>query len=374
MKKICVITGTRAEYGLLKGIIKDLNDSSNFELLLFVTGSHLEDKYGLTYKNIECDGFTITEKIHMDLNDDSSKGIIKSMAKELDGLAECFNKHKIDIILILGDRYEMLIAAQAALISNVPIGHLCGGDITEGAYDDAIRNAITKMAKYHFVTCKSSYDNILKMNEREENIYLVGNPGLYDILNFTSLNENKFYERLNIIKNKYLILVVYHSETLLSETENKSNFNILIDTILSIKNFKDINFVFIHSNADSFNDYIYKTICNITSKYANVYSFVSLERYLYLNIIHYSNLFIGNSSSGIYEVPLFRKITINIGNRQKGRNCGNSIINLDYCIEDILENINNVINNNHSIRDITYPYHVLNSSKLILDILKKNII
>jgi UDP-hydrolysing UDP-N-acetyl-D-glucosamine 2-epimerase len=371
MKKICVITGTRAEYGLLKGIIKDLNESPNFKLLLFVTGSHLEEKYGLTYKNIENDGFTITERIYMDLNDDTSKGIIKSMAKELDGLADCFNKHQIDIILILGDRYEMLVAAQAALINNIPIGHLCGGDITEGAYDDAIRNAITKMAKYHFVTCKSSYNNILKMNENKENTYLVGNPGLYDILNFTSLDENIFYEKLDMLKNKYLILVVYHSETLLSETENKSNFDILIDSILSIENFKDINFVFIHSNADSFNDYIFKTINNITLKYDNIYSFTSLERYIYLNIINYCDLFIGNSSSGIYEVPLFKKFTLNLGNRQKGRDCGNSIIHLDYNKNNLLEYINNIISGKHNISDITYPYEVLNSSKLILEILKK---
>lgn len=371
MKKICVITGTRAEYGLLKGIIKDLNESLNFELLLFVTGSHLEEKYGLTYKSIEEDGFIITEKIYMDLNDDSSKGIIKSMAKELDGLANCFNKHQIDIILILGDRYEMLVAAQAALINNIPIGHLAGGDVTEGAYDDAIRNSITKMAKYHFVTCQSSYNNIIKMNENKDNTYLVGNPGLYDILNLIPLDENIFYEKLNIIKNKYLILVVYHPETLLSETENKSNFDILIDSILSIENFKDINFVFIHSNADSFNDYIYKTINSITSIYNNIYSFTSLERYLYLNIIKHSNLFIGNSSSGIYEVPLFKKITLNIGNRQKGRECGNSVIHLDYNKNNILECINNIITGKHNINDITYPYEILNSSKLILDILNK---
>jgi UDP-hydrolysing UDP-N-acetyl-D-glucosamine 2-epimerase len=373
MKNICIITGTRAEYGLLKGLIKDLNESPDFNLLLFVTGSHLEKKYGLTYKNIENDGFTITEKIYMQLNDDSSKGIIKSMAKELDGLADSFNKYKIDILLILGDRYEMLIAAQAALINNIPIGHLCGGDVTEGAYDDAIRNSITKMAKYHFVTCQSSYDNIIKMNENKNNTYLVGNPGLYDILNFTPLDKNLFYKKLNIIKNKYLILVVYHSETLLSETNNKNNFDILIDSISSIENFKDINFIFIHSNADSFNNYIFKIINNITLKYNNIYSFRSLERYLYLNIINYCDLFIGNSSSGIYEVPLFKKATLNLGNRQKGRNHGSSVINLNFEKYHILKNINNIFNNNNLINEITYPYKILNSSKIILDILNKNL-
>jgi len=370
MKNICVITGTRAEYGLLKGIINDLNKSSYFNLLLFVTGSHLEEKFGLTYKNIEADGFNITEKIYMNLKDDSSRGILKSMAKLLDCLADSFNKYMIDIILILGDRYEMLIAAQAALINNIPIGHLCGGDITKGAYDDTIRNVITKIAKYHFVTCQSSYNNIIKMNENKENIYLVGNPGLYDILNFIPLDENIFYKNLNITKKKYLILVVYHSETLLTEINNKINFNVLIESILNINNFKDTNFIFIHSNADTFNNYIFKNINSLTLKYNNIFSYISLERYIYLNIIKYCDLFIGNSSSGIYEVPLFKKFTLNIGNRQNGREYGNSIIHLDYNKNNILDNINNIINKNNTINNITYPYNILNSSKCILDILK----
>jgi UDP-hydrolysing UDP-N-acetyl-D-glucosamine 2-epimerase len=372
MKTICVITGTRAEYGLLKGLIKNLNDSKDFNLLLFVTGSHLEEKFGYTYKNIEEDGFLINEKIYMDLKNDNSNGILKSMSLELSILADYFKKYIVDLLLILGDRYEMLIAAQAALIYNIKIGHLCGGDVTKGAYDDAIRNSITKMAKFHFVTCKSSYDNIIKMGEDEKYVYLVGNPGLYDILSFSSLNKNIFYDKLKIIEKKYLILIVYHSETLLTANENKNNMDILIDTLLNVENFENTNLVFIHSNADNYNDYIFECINNITNKYKNVYCFTSLDRYIYLNLIHYCHLFIGNSSSGIYEVPLFKKITLNLGNRQKGRETGNSVINLYFDKNNILKNINNIINNN-LIDNFTYPYKVLDSSKIILNILKNKI-
>ena len=370
MINICIITGTRAEYGLLQGLIKQINESSYFNLLLFVTGSHLEEKYGFTYKNIESDGFVINEKIYMDLNDDSSKGILKSMAKELNQLADCFDKYNIDIILILGDRYEMLIAAQAALIYNIPIGHLCGGDVTEGAYDNFIRNAITKISTYHFVTCQSSYNNIINMNEDKNNIFLVGNPGLYDIYNFIPIPETVLYNKLKIIKKKYLILVVYHSETLLSYDENKNNFDTLIDSLLCIRHFDITNYVFIHSNADSFNNYIFETINKMTTKYKNIHSYKSLDRKIYLNIINYCDLFIGNSSSGIYEVPLFKKITLNIGNRQLGRISSDSVIHTEYNKNIITDYIHNILNNNYTIKN-NYSYEILETDKLILNILKK---
>ena len=369
MKTICVITGTRADYGLLKGVIKDIEQSSNFNLLLFVTGSHLEKKYGNTYNCIEKDGFIINEKIKMDLNSDSPEGILYSMSKELQGLAKCFNKYQIDLVLILGDRYEMLIAAQVALIYNIDIAHLCGGDITQGAYDDSIRNSITNMAKFHFVTCKSSYNNVINMGENQKNVHLVGNPGLYDIKKFIPMKENIFYAKLNILKRDRLIFVVNHSETLLSSEENNKNMNILCDALLNINDFDKTNIVFIHSNADNCNKYIFKKINDISYNYVNIYAFISLERNLYLNIIHYCDVFIGNSSSGIYEVPLFKKITFNLGNRQKGRECGNSVINLEYNKGLIISQLNNI----PLINNWSYPYDTMNTSKEILRILSTSI-
>lgn len=369
MKNICIITGTRAEYGLLKGLMNDIKKSKEFNLLLFVTGTHIEEKYGNTYKIIEEDGFKIDEKIPMDLKSDTSHGIIESMSKELFGLGKCFSKYHIDLFVILGDRYEMLVAAQVALINNVDIAHLCGGDVTEGAYDDAIRHSITKMAKYHFVTCESSYNNVISMGEKKENVFLVGNPGIYDILNFIPMDKIKLFTKLNIIEKEKLLFVVNHSETLLSKDQNQKYIDILCDSLINIKDFQNTNIIFIHSNADNANECIFNKINFMVENYKNINAFTSLDRETYLNIIYYCDCFIGNSSSGIYEVPLLKTTTLNLGNRQKGRECGNSVIHIDYVKNDIIYNINNI----SKLENITYPYISKDSSKAILNILRKNI-
>ena len=375
MKNICIITGSRAEYGLLKGLIKEISNDKFLNLILIVTGTHLEEKYGNTYKEIENDEFIINEKISMNLSGDNPKDILISMSTEMKLMAEAFEKNNIDIVFILGDRYEILIAAQIALIFNIPISHLCGGDITEGAYDDAIRNAISKMAKYHFVTCESSKKNLINMNIQKENIFLVGNPGLYDILNFKPINKEIFLDQMKINKHNKNILIVYHPETLLSKEENESNFNILISSLIGIDTFNSINFIFIETNADNYNSYIFKRINELKERHNNFYSYKSVQRNIYFNLIYYSELFIGNSSSGIYEVPLFKKITLNIGKRQGGRACGKSIKHLNYCKNNIVKEIENVIENKEEINIMeNYPYIIKDSSKEIVKIIKNNFI
>ena len=375
MKNICVITGSRAEYGLLKGLIKEITSNENLNLILFVTGTHLEEKYGNTYKEIENDEFIINEKIPMNLSGDNPKDILISMSTEMKLMTEAFEKKNIDMIFILGDRYEILVAAQVALIYNIPISHLCGGDITEGAYDDSIRNAISKMAKYHFVTCESSKKNLINMNIQKEKIFLVGNPGLYDILNFKPINKEFFLKQMKINKNNKNILVVYHSETLLSKQENQRIFDILISSLIAIKHFEKINFIFIETNGDNYNNYIFEKINQLKEAYNNIYSFKSVKRDIYFNFIYYSELFIGNSSSGIYEVPLFKKITLNIGKRQGGRACGKSIRHLNYHKNIIVNEIENILDSNKDINFMeNYPYLVKDSSKEIIKILNNNFI
>jgi GDP/UDP-N,N'-diacetylbacillosamine 2-epimerase (hydrolysing) len=377
-KNICVITGSRAEYGLLKGLMNEISINQKLNLILFVTGTHLEEKYGNTYKEIENDEFIINEKIPMNLSGDNPKDILISMSTEMKLMAEAFKKNNIDMIFILGDRYEILVAAQVALIYNIPISHLCGGDITEGAYDDAIRNAISKMAKFHFVTCESSKKNLINMNIQKENIFLVGNPGLYDILNFKPINKEIFLDQMKINKynkNNKNILIVYHPETLLSKEENESNFNILISSLIGINTFKSTNFIFIETNADNYNNYIFLKINELKEAYNNIYSFKSVKRNIYFNFIYYSELFIGNSSSGIYEVPLFKKITLNIGKRQSGRACGKSIRHLNYHKNIIVNEIENILDSNKYINFMeNYPYLVKDSSKEIIKIINNNFI
>ena len=375
MSNICIITGSRADYGLLKGIIKEIKYDKELNLLLFVTGSHMEEKFGNTYKEIELDHFIINEKIHMDLCGDSPKDILTSMSNEMKTMAEVFTKYNIDMLIILGDRYEILVAAQVALIYNIPIAHLCGGDVTEGAYDDAIRNAISKMAKYHFVTCESSRQNLINMNIQKDKIFLVGNPGLYDILNFKPIDKEIFFKQMKINKRNKNILVVYHSETLLSKEENQTNYDILISSLIGIDQFNKTNFIFIETNADNYNNYIFKKINELKEKHDNFYSFKSVKRNIYFNFIYYSELFIGNSSSGIYEVPLFKKITLNIGKRQGGRACGESVKHLNYCKNKIVNEIENILDSNKDINFMeNYPYLVKDSSKEIIKIINNNFI
>lgn len=375
MKNICIITGSRAEYGLLKGLMKEIKNDAILNLLLFVTGTHLEGKYGNTVKEIELDNFIINEKIYMDLCGDSPKEILISMSNEMKTMAEVFTKYNIDMLIILGDRYEILVAAQVALIYNIPIAHLCGGDVTEGAYDDAIRNSISKMAKYHFVTCESSKTNLINMNIQNDKIFLVGNPGLYDILNFDSDTESSFLNKMNLVKRDKNILVVYHSETLLSQDQNKNNIELLISAFNKITNFKRTNIIFIETNADNYNSYISKAICKFKDDNDNVYSFTSVKRNDYLNLIYYCDLFVGNSSSGIYEVPLFKKCTLNIGKRQGGRACSKSVKHLNYCRDQIINEIENVLENNVEINFMeNYPYIIKDSSKEIVNIIKNNFI
>lgn len=370
MINICVVTGSRAEYGLLKNIITEIHSDNKLNLILFVTGTHMEQKYNYTYKNIERDNITINEKIYMNLTGDTPKHILIGMSNELKLLADAFDKYNIQLVLILGDRYEILVVAQAALIYNIPIGHLCGGDITKGAYDNAIRNAITKMAKYHFVTCQTSYNNIIKMNENKTNIFLVGNPGLHNITTFIPDNKELFFNKMKIVNNIYNIIVVYHPETLLSKQKNEFNCNILMDSLINIPNFDKTNIIFIETNADNYNNYIFEKIQDLKLNYKNIYSFTSLLQKDYFNLIYYSNIFIGNSSSGIYEVPLFKKITLNIGKRQLGRECGKSIIHINYNKKDIIKAIeSNITNYNVSLED--YPYKIMNTSKEIIYIIKQ---
>ena len=255
----------------------------------------------------------------------------------------------------------MLIAAQVALIYNVPIAHLFGGDITLGAYDNSIRNSISQMSKYHFVS-QSSRKNLIKMNINSDNIFVTGNPGLYNINSFIPKNKKQLYNKLNIIEKKYTLLIVYHPETLLDISKNIENTTILFESLLNIENFTESNLIFIHSNADNFNNHIFEKINSLTQIYSNIYSYSSLDRDLYLNLLHYCNLFIGNSSSGIYEVPLFNKITLNIGNRQKGRERGNSVIDLNFNKLAIINKIDSILDNKFKITNITTPYKTENSS------------
>jgi UDP-N-acetylglucosamine 2-epimerase (non-hydrolysing)/GDP/UDP-N,N'-diacetylbacillosamine 2-epimerase (hydrolysing) len=360
---ICSVTGSRSEYGLLKYVLLEIKKYHN--LILVVTGSHLSEKFGNTYQEIEKD-FIINEKVYMNLDDDSSKNITSVMGKELSEFSNIFNKYKIDLLLVLGDRYEILIPVVCANIYKIPIAHMCGGDITEGAYDDNIRHAITKMSHIHFVTNDKSANIIAQMGENRCRIFNVGNSGLLELLYFVP--QDNIIEQFNM--NEINIIVIYHAVTLNSElVQNNELLNMLFALdVVQRKYGKKCNIYFIGSNADNDHNFINDTISNFC-KSENRYQYKSLPRDVFLNLIYGSNILVGNSSCGIYEIPLMKKYTINIGDRQKGRLSCSSIINCTGTDKiEIINKIHEYLTKKFvDIND--YPYDIKDTPKEIIKVI-----
>lgn len=333
-KKVCIITGTRAEYGLLKELISQINEDKELELQLIVTGMHLSPEFGLTYKQIEGDGFFVDEKIEILLSSDTDIGISKSMGLALISFSETYQRLKPDMVVVLGDRYEILAATIAAYIAKIPITHLCGGDVTEGAYDDAFRHSITKMAYLHFPDTVSSSKRVIQLGEEPSRVYCYGILG-NDELNKLKYKDKKELEKVANFNLDNYMLIVYHATTL--EKENPAEFFENMMTYL-IANFKEYNFIIIKGNSDTYGRSINQKIDSLENKYpTRMKSFVSLSREEYLSFLRNADLMIGNSSSGICEAPYLKTLNINIGDRQKGRERASTTID---CQTDINEFIN----------------------------------
>lgn len=360
---VCIVTGSRSEYGLLKPVMLKIREYYN--LILVVTGSHLLEKFGNTYLEIEKE-FTINEKIYMDLHDNTDKNITTEMSKELLQFSNIFSKYKIDLLMVLGDRYEILIPVICATIYKIPIAHLCGGDITEGAYDDNIRHAISKMSHLHFVTNDRACNILAQMGENKCRIFNVGNPGLNEVAFFVPYEKKLVEQQLGIQFNEKNIVVIYHPVTLEDENSKIELIN-LLNALDIIQN--KCNIYFIGSNADTDTNFIYEKIINFC-KGENRYCIKSLTRNLYLNLLYYSDILVGNSSSGIYEEPLLKKYTINIGNRQKGRLTCSSVINCSGLDKnDLIKKISEYIKKEF-IDIIDYPYDIKDTPNEIIKVIK----
>lgn len=342
-KLIHVITTTRAEYGLLRPFIKYLK--INYKTKLIVSGTHLETKWGLTKKEID---FPIDYEIPMfiEKSGDNPAGICKTLIYLQSGLTNIFSHEKPDLLVLLGDRYEILGIAQIAHIFSIPICHLAGGDTTEGAIDNNIRHCVSKLSRYHLPFSNESAKKLIQLDIPENNIFPIQNPGITEMLEYNYLSKSELFQKLNIPDKEFNILTIYHPETLLDEQNQKSIIKNLFETI---NKFEDIQFIFILPNCDTYSSYIFEEINKI-----NHPKFTSLSRIDYLNLMKVCNLTLGNSSSGIYETPYFNKYTINIGDRQKGRLCSNSVIH----IPNSLENLENIIKEyvNKPIENISIPF------------------
>lgn len=321
-RKVCVVTGTRAEYGLLYWLMKEIEDDKNLELQLIVTGMHLSPEFGLTYQEIEKE-FKIDKKIEILLSSDTHIGISKSMALAQISFAEAYEELKPDIVVVLGDRYEIFSAASAAMIARIPIAHLHGGEITEGAFDEAIRHSITKMSHLHFTATNEYKNRVIQLGENPSRVFNVGGMGIENIKRLKLLSRDEFEKSIDFKLNKKNIVVTFHPATLENSTA-KEQFQQLLNAIDKLE---DTNIIFTKANSDTDGRVINYMIDEYVSKnHQKSICFASLGQLRYLSALQYVDVVVGNSSSGLIEAPSFKIGTINIGDRQKGRIKATSVI------------------------------------------------
>lgn len=364
-KKICVVTGTRAEYGLLRPVIKRIAGDEDLELSLVATGMHLCPEFGLTYKEIEQDGIAIDEKMEILLSSDTRLGMTKSTGLALFSFAEYFERKRPDVLVILGDRFEIFACSTAAAMVHIPIAHLYGGDTTEGAIDEFFRHSITKMSYLHFTTTEQYKRRVEQLGEHPGRVFNVGSVGVENILNMTLLSREELEEGINFNLEGDYALVTFHPVTL-DEEPAEAQFSELLRALDALKNIK---FIFTKANSDADGRIINKMIDDYAAENSNCIAFESLGIKRYLSAMKYARMVIGNSSSGLYETPSFKIPTINIGDRQKGRIQANSVINCPPVTSEIINAINLGLEKDCS--DTVNPYQGDQPSKAIVDKIKE---
>ena len=368
MKKICVVTGTRAEYGLLYWLLKEIEADKELELQVIVTGMHLSPEFGLTYKEIEKE-FKINKKIEMLLSSDTSVGISKSMGLAQISFAESYDELKPDIVIVLGDRYEIFSATSAAMIARIPIAHIHGGEKTEGAFDESIRHSITKMSHLHFAATEEYKNRVIQLGENPSRVFNVGGMGIENIKRLKLLTKDEFEKSIEFKLNSKNILVTFHPVTLENSTA-KEQFQQLLDAIDELE---DTNIIFTKANSDTDGRVINQMIDEYVTKNSHKsIVFTSLGQLRYLSALQYVDAVVGNSSSGLAETPSFKIGTINIGDRQKGRIKASSVIDCEPNKDSILNSFEKLYSKEfqESLKTTINPYGDGCASKKIVEILK----
>lgn len=364
MRNICIVTGTRAEYGLLYPVMKQVQNEPTMQLQIIATGAHLSPEFGLTYRNIELDGFTIDAKVEMLLSSDTAVGVAKSIGLGVIGFAEALDRLKPDVMVVLGDRYEMLAAVQAAMVARIPVAHIAGGDTTEGAIDEAIRHSITKMAQLHFVTNQQAANRVRQMGENPCHIFCVGSPGIDAIKETSLLSRQELAAALDFTFLDKNLLITFHPVTL-EDAAAKWQISELLKALDCFG--PSVGLIITKPNADMEGRIIIEMIDRYVAGRPNAKAFVSLGQLKYLSAIAQVDAVVGNSSSGLYEVPSFKKPTVNIGARQKGRLAAKSVLHSGYKAEEIRDAIQQAFG--HDCSDIENPYGDGNSASQIVAIL-----
>jgi len=368
-KKVCVITGTRAEYGLLMQLLKELKNNIAFDLQLIVTGMHLSPEFGLTVNEIIKDGFKINKRIEMILSGDTPSDISKSVGVGFFGFADAYKDLNPDLIILLGDRYELIPAAYTANIFRIPVCHIHGGECTEGLIDEATRHSITKMSQLHMVANKIYFKRVQQLGEQKNRIFLVGGMGIDNIKKFKFLKKKDLEEQLNFKFGNKNLLITFHPVTLEKNTSEEQIKNLL----KALDAFKDIRLIFTKPNSDTYGRKIIYLIDEYVKKNQDrASSFISLGQLKYLSVLKYVDGVVGNSSSGLLEVPTYKIGTVNIGDRQRNRLKASSVIDCKPNEKDIIKSLKKLYSKSFQkkIKKTTNPYGNGGSAKKIIKILK----
>ena len=369
MRKICVVTSTRAEYGLLYWLLKEISADSELKLQLIVTGMHLSPEFGLTYKEIEKE-FKIDKKIEILSSSHTSLDICAEMARVYEKFAPALVELKPDILVLLGDRYEIFGVAGVASIMQIPIAHIHGGETTQGAFDEAFRHSITKMSHIHFAATNEYANRIIQLGEEPRRVFNVGGTSIENIKKLNLLSKEEFEKSIDFRLAKKNILITFHPVTL----ENSSAREQFSEILKALDGLEDTNFIFTKANSDTDGDVINKMIDEYVSENSQkAVAFASLGQLRYLSAIKFVDIVLGNSSSGLLEVPSFKKATINIGDRQKGRARASSVIDVRPIKEEILAAIKRAYSKEfeQTLKDTINPYDGGNPSKKMVKILKE---
>lgn len=372
MKKLVIVTATRAEYGLLSFIIKKFQKEVNIDLRIAVTGSHLSPEFGMTIKEIIADEIKIDKQIEILMSSDTAVGISKSMGLALISFSEYFAESKPDAVMLLGDRYETLAVACAAMNERIPIIHLYGGEATEGAIDEAIRNAITKMSYLHFTSTEDYRNRVIQMGESPDRVFCVGAMGVENIKNVKFLSKTDLENRIGISLGDNYAVLTFHPVTLEDNTAEEQ----VMELLNAIIKYPQLTFLCTKANADENGRIINERIEEYTHEYPNIFLVDSLGMQGYLSAVKYAQFVIGNSSSGIVEAPSFKIPTINIGDRQLGRIQAKSIINCNAKEKEIIAAIDYSMSNEFrtKLKNTVNPYGDGNTSSKIVNITKEFLI
>ena len=369
MRKICFVTGSRAEYGLLSGLMKAVKNDPELQLQIVATNMHLSPEFGLTYREIEKDGFTIDKKVEMLLSSDTAVGITKSVGLGMISFADIFEDLNPDLIVILGDRYEMIAVASAALFHKIPIAHLHGGEITEGAYDDCIRHAISKMSHLHFTSTEAYRKRVIQLGEQPERIFNVGAIGIENIKYVPMMSKEELEASLDFKMGDKCLIVTYHPVTL-----EDNSAELQSEALLSaLDALEDCKIIFTYPNSDTNGRIIIEKINEYVATHPEkAKAWPSLGLKCYLSALHYVIATVGNSSSGIIEVPSYGIPTLNIGDRQKGRIAAGSVFNCEATESAIFEGLNIILSDDFiaKSKQTRNPYEGVNTTENILNAIK----